>query len=707
MNLPEGKSRTITLVAAAIWAGALTGPWVPWLLGFGVVAACLAMGWRWRALLVVAAVGLGAVSGSLAAARSEATMTAELPSGSGVVAGVAMTDAVPYGSSSRFLVRPEVWTRAGVVTQWRGPALAVVAEMADVTAGDRVEVEGLIRAGGDTIRGDPVAGTINARKLTLHEGGSSPWLDAGNAVRNRVRTELAVLGDSSEAGLLAGFLIGDTTGLARGDTEALRLAGLTHYVAVSGSNVALVLGAWWLILAPIGASSRIKAVSGIIVLIVFVIATRWESSVIRAATMATLVMGGRAAGIVLDGWAALAGAVAILLTVSGDLAYDIGFQLSVLATGGVLATLSLWRNRSPRWLWTVVAATLGAQAAVVPLLLLHFGTVPLLSPLANVIAAPLVTAATALAGAGVLTGWDAPLRFAEPIAGAVLAVARTAAGWPQLGVLAAAGLLGLLLLVWPTELRRPTIIALTVVAVVGVVPPGPPSVPTVVFLDVGQGDAVLLRDPSGSTALIDGGRDPTILRSALRRYGIRHIDLLVTSHGDADHVGGLLGLSEHHAIGALWYPDHADESDLLSAVVVEASAAGAATDRVRQGRQAQLGEFSLHVLGPARRYAADNDGSIVLLVTVGSRQVLLPGDVGAVAQQSLPAVRPDLLLVPHHGAATTDPDWLRETVGPIAVISVGPNSYGHPDEGVLAALTEAGARVLTTWEQGDIAIQLR
>ena len=115
----------------------------------------------------------------------------------------------------------------------------------------------------------------------------------------------------------------------------------------------------------------------------------------------------------------------------------------------------------------------------------------------------------------------------------------------------------------------------------------------------------------------------------------------------------------------------------------------------------------MRALGPDRRYATDNDGSIVLLISVGETQALLPGDIGEVAQRDLPPVRPDLLLVPHHGAATTDLGWLQETVGPVAVISVGPNSYGHPDPAVLGALAEAGAQVLTTWEQGDIAIAMR
>ena len=87
----------------------------------------------------------------------------------------------------------------------------------------------------------------------------------------------------------------------------------------------------------------------------------------------------------------------------------------------------------------------------------------------------------------------------------------------------------------------------------------PPSVPTATFLDVGQGDAVLLQDPSGGVVLVDGGRDPLVLEEALRRHGINKVDLLVGSHGDVDHVGGFEGMLDAHAVGRLWVPDHPDQ----------------------------------------------------------------------------------------------------------------------------------------------------
>ncbi len=699
------------MAAVALWLGALSGPHVSVAVGLGVVAAgvCLAVVARNPTFLLVGLIGIGAVSGALASSRHQETFDATLPRGRGAVTGAAITDAIPYGTDFRFILRPSGWTPAGSDRQvlWPGPAIAVTSSHDEIAAGNRISVSGLLRADPHLIRGDPVAGRISATSILVLGGPASPVVGAGNAVRDRVASRLAILGASAEASLLSGFLIGDIADLPRPDNESLRRAGLTHYVAVSGSNVALVLGAWWLVLGPTGAGTRLRAVTGLIVLLVFVVATRWESSVIRAATMAALVLGGRAVGVAIDAWAALGCAVSVLLVMSGDLAYDVGFQLSVVATGGVLFGMNVWRARAPRIFWSLLAATVSAQLAVVPLLLIHFGSIPLLSPVANLLAAPLVTGATATAGAGVIVGWDLPLHIAQSLAGLVLNVARTAAGWPQLNAPQTAGLGAAVTLAWPTRMRWVVIGGIVAMSALSMVPPGPPDAPTIVFLDVGQGDAVLLRDPSGAVVLVDGGRDPTTLSSSLREHGVGRIDLVVATHGDADHVGGFSGLLETVAVGRIWVPDYANLGDLLGAVVDAAEHRGIPVDAVAVGESAVLGEFALDVLGPHRRYAADNDGSVVLLASVAGRSVLLPGDIGALAQAELDPVRPDLMMVPHHGAATSNLEWLADTVGDLAIISVGPNTYGHPAPEVLDTLIGAGTRVLTTRDEGDIAIALR
>ena len=122
---------------------------------------------------------------------------------------------------------------------------------------------------------------------------------------------------------------------------------------------------------------------------------------------------------------------------------------------------------------------------------------------------------------------------------------------------------------------------------------------------------------------------------------------------------------------------------------------------VAEGRTAAIGSFRLSVLSPTRRYASDNNGSVATWVEVGATTVLLPGDIEAVAQSELPPLRPDVLMVPHHGSATTDVGWLMATVGARAVLSYGDNTFGHPAAEIVAALDRSSAVVHAT-ANGDV-----
>ncbi|MFQ5328992.1 MAG: ComEC/Rec2 family competence protein, partial [Thermodesulfobacteriota bacterium] len=191
----------------------------------------------------------------------------------------------------------------------------------------------------------------------------------------------------------------------------------------------------------------------------------------------------------------------------------------------------MWSGRSPRPVWAVLGATISAQMAVAPLLFLWFGSVALLAPVSNLLAAPLVAASTAVGGIGAVTGWNVAIAAGGWLAGVVLGIAHVAAGLPRVSRGSAVPVAAVIALCIRYRWLRPVgAVAAIVIVAVGIAPTAPPDRPVVAFLDVGQGDATMFRGPDGETILVDGGPDPLLLRRYLSEFGIGHIDLLVISH---------------------------------------------------------------------------------------------------------------------------------------------------------------------------------
>ncbi len=659
---------------------------------------------RWPALLLLA-LGLlsGMLAGQAAAGRAGATRTAETPEGRITITAVGLTD--PAGPGRSALIAPMALLQDAGWTEWRGPTLLANGVPGDVMVGEMMSVTGSIERGRDSFRGRPIGGTMRARTATRISAAPNPLLALGNTMRRHVLGSLDAATRSPPGALLAGFLIGDVSRLPDSDEEALRLAGLSHFVAVSGSNVALFLAAWWIAGAPLRLGPRQRAVFGIVGIAVFAVITRWEPSVVRASVMATLVLIGRWAGRPVTPWTALGGAVALSLLAAPELAGSAGFGLSVAATGGIIAGFPIFAKRRPRAVWAVLGATIAAQAAVAPLLLIWFGSIPLLAPLTNLLAAPVVAASTAVGGIGAVIHFGPLVNLGTALAMLVLVIARTAAELPQLDSIQAIALAVPAVVALRLAPLRPVMLGVVAVIVtVSIVPMKLPDVPTVHFLDVSQGDATLFVGPRGETILVDGGPDPTLLRSHLRRLGIRRVDLLIITHRHADHTTGLVGLSRTVAVGMVWYPPQLGSGSPLDDLIAEFRVGAMPVSVPRPGDAVRLGAFDVAVLGPVRAYAGPNDGSIVVEVRWGETTVLMSGDIETYAQHDLGPLRRDVLKVPHQGAATSDLEWIAASAPKIAVISVGPNEFGHPSNDVVATLEASGSLVLRTDVAGTITI---
>ncbi len=687
------------MAAATTWSGVVVGHSSVRL----VVLVALAL----STLAVVArrldvAVGvsfviLGMVSGVVAGERVAAIERAVIPRGR-VVLVTRIVEEASGASYSRAVGEP----LAIDGTPWAGPRIALVGLDETIPVGATVTLEGDLRPRVARVRDEIVAGVLRIDASSGIQLPANPIFRTGNAIRGRVTDVYD--GSARGDGLVRGLLIGDTDLLSAGAEEDLRRSGLAHYIAVSGSNVAMFLVAWWFVTAPISVRPGLRAIGGIVGLGVFAVVTRWEPSVIRASVMAAVPLVGGLLGIPFDPWMALGTAVTLLLLVSGQLAFSVGFQLSVAATAGVMVGVAAARGRSPAWLYVPLYATVGAQLIVAPIILVVFGSVPLVAPLANLIVGPIVAVTTAIGAVALVLP---PLAALSDIgARTILAIAKAASAGPQLGWIgtAAAGVVGGAVAWKPSRSLGIAAVVLGVLMMAGTSTTWP-NEPTLVALDVGQGDAILLQDPSGQAILVDGGPDPRMLDRALRRNGVQRLDLVVVTHGDLDHVGGVIEVLGSGDVGELWVPMFAVETGLLEEAIVAAELANIPVRRVTAGLVRSTRSFRIEVLGPRRKYQAENDGSVVLLVSAG-RTAFLGGDIEAVAQTDMPALRPDVLVVPHHGSATTDLRWLERVVGEFALLSYGENRYGHPHPDVLGVLEEAGTELHQTHLEGDISISL-
>lgn len=559
--------------------------------------------------------------------------------------------------------------------------------------------------------------------------------------------------------LLPGLVVGDTSRITPELDEAFKETDLAHTLAVSGSNLTILLalligppGLAQLVerrgLAPrLGVSLRTTALLGGGLTLAFVVVCRPDPSVLRAAACGAVALLALATGRRRSLIPALATAVLLLVLYDPWLARSYGFLLSVLATGALLTlaprwSLTLRRRRVPPRLAEALAAAAAAQALCAPVVAVLSARVSLVAVPCNLLVEFAVAPATVLGFAALAT---APL--AMPVAkglawcaswpaGWIAEVARTGASLPGGGVdwpgsWTGAGLLALatalVLLVGRRLLGHPWWCAVcAVLFVLAVVQPPPltrvvtgwpPPGWRLAMCDVGQGDAAVLAAGEGTGVVVDAGPDPALVDDCLRTLGITKVPLVVLTHFHADHVAGLPGVLRGRSVGAIETTGFGEPVDQAEFVRREAAARRIPVTRAAAGEQRRTGALTWEVLwppaGPAA-VAADgpNDASVTMLVRSAGLRFLLLGDLEPPAQQELlrsPAgarlAGVAVLKVAHHGSAYQDPELIRRAAPRLALISVGAgNSYGHPAPSTVAALRAGGAVVLRTDRDGALAV---
>lgn len=682
------------------------------------IAVIAPRGLRFAATLI--AVGL---AGWLLPANQLARSDFTLPA-SNLQTFEVISTAQPWGAQHRFWISlSESANRVGYLELERNQSLKLGASYLGQL---RIrEIEGLDRA------------SYSARLIGEPEliGQPSYWQqligDSRENFQQRVR------GLSPDAiGLVLGLTVGDRSKISETLLVAMRELSLTHIVAVSGANLAIAMGASYLLARAVGAGRRGRFLAASATALGYAAVVGPEPSVLRALFMAHVVLlclylGRRTAALVAIGWAAL-----ILLAIDPYLAEDFGFALSVAATSGILllsgAIQQRLELRMPRPIALALGVSVAAQLFTLPILLMLQPGIPSYSVLANLLVMPLLTPITLL---GLLSFVLQPLRNATELlsslaswaAWCIEALALVLIDWPMTR------------LPWPEEPLGPALAALiatfctiallvrkssrasvsvaillTAMGLIASIPEelndAMPANWLAIVCDVGQGDALLVKSDQ-AIALIDVGPRPDLIERCLVRAGVTDIDLLVITHFDLDHVGGLQAVLDCCTVGAVMLPAFEDRRGIQDRVESQL-----ATQRdlkvlsASSGLAGRLGSAAWQVLAPGVIESAGEDSnaaSIVLLIETAEYRLVALGDVPASVQDrighhygaklSSGVALPTVLKVSHHGAADQSARFTNLLQPDFAIFSVGRNNnYGHPTAAALEIALSAGARIVRT-----------
>ena len=240
--------------------------------------------------------------------------------------------------------------------------------------------------------------------------------------------------------------------------------------------------------------------------------------------------------------------------------------------------------------------------------------------------------------------------------------------------------------------------------------------PSIAFLDVGQGDASLITLPSGGRVvqiLIDGGPNAGVLPAleAVMPDGDRSIDLVMLTHPQLDHFGGLIDVMKRYRVGAFIWSGRAGTVDAWDDLVRAIREAGVPAVALGSGDAIRFGDRTLAVLHPDRTGLVSgelNDSSLVMRLDADGVRALFTGDIASNVERRLSPdeLAADVLKVPHHGSKYSSGKEFLERVGPkAAFIEVGKNNYGHPTPDALARLTAIGSRIFRTDRDGTVIVR--
>ena len=559
----------------------------------------------------------------------------------------------------------------------------------------------------------------------------SRWASALGAIRLGLRS---LSGDGNAGALIPGMVLGDTSKQSVEFKNSMRRSGLTHLVAVSGANFALVSAFVLWMMQFLFARMKFRLSATAISLIAFIALVRPSPSVLRAAAMAAVLLVAQGTKKGRDSLPALGFAMAAVVVVDPWQARDAGFALSVLATAGLLLFAPVLIEKLsihlPGKLAQALAPPIAATVFCSPIIVALSGYLAPMSVIANLLAAPFVAPITIVGFIAALFSPFAPLIstvliwFIRFPAGAIALIAHWASSFPVLTL--QSGKIGFLIIAsftlgsWLLKKWFKHIIVFTLVILISItwLQRWPGGDWQVANCDIGQGDSMVINLGNHQGIVIDVGPDAVAEDRCLKALGIKEIPLLILSHFHADHVAGLPGAIKNRTVGQVWVS--VNSAPLVESAMAQAALKGVEMIKAVRGMSARVGPLTIRVLWPTlsatsfEEMPGDgsqiNNSSIAILITSNAFSLFAGGDLEPPVQEILVKdVGPvDIYKVCHHGSRYQDLAFMSALHPRISIISVGAgNTYGHPAVQTLQSLARLGSEVLRTDIDGAIAVQVR
>ena len=568
------------------------------------------------------------------------------------------------------------------------------------------------------------------------------WLDS---LRSNFTSSARSITPDSGA-LVAGLAIGEDSALSSQMLERMKTLSLTHLTAVSGANCAIVIGGVFLLLKRLGTRRWLTLSLSLFALALYVAVVGFEPSVIRAALMASVVLICAFAGRKVPPTVALSWAVILVLVIWPSMVTSLGFWLSVVATAAILliapALYKRLSSRMPAGFALALAVVVSAQLWCLPMLVNLSGGLPTYSVLANLLAEPLVAPITVLGILSLIVGTFLPpvsallywlasfAAYGIELIGNLALMPSATIWWPEgaLGIALMVITVAAISLVIISRMRKQAIAGLALVALTFVSFSGsavarsqtwPGTGWQIVSCDVGQGDATLIRS-ANQTMLIDVGRDPEPIAKCLETLGVTRVDVLLLTHFDSDHVGGLDGVFERATVDLAMISPFDDDRPQVGVTLDRLAKANVSVSTAEVGDRGTLGEANWLVAAPEPRAAGaedSNDASVILRLETSQWLLLAFADAGERAQMRTVRLRNSLLnrspgkplivKVSHHGSADQYAELFEDLRPEVALFSAGEsNSYGHPTKRALEIFQNAGSAIFRTDQQGSIALNM-